>query len=55
MKALATGFEDLLVWQKAHQPILFNDLECGDISELSLLFEEVNQLLEAYFAGRSGF
>jgi hypothetical protein len=48
MKAPATRFEDLLVWQQAHLLIFASDLECSDISGLTPLLEEVNQRLEAY-------
>ncbi len=54
MRIPAKRFEELVVWQKAHQfvleiyLILANDLEYGDVSNLNLLIEEVSKLLEAY-------
>ena len=56
MRAPARTFEDLVVWQKAHQFVLavyhlsrtFPRSEIYDVSETSRLLEEVSKLLEAY-------
>ena len=53
MRTPATRFEDLVVWQKAHQFVLaasprFHRIEYGDVPELIQLLEEVSKLLEVY-------
>jgi hypothetical protein len=55
-RATAQTFRDLVVWQKAHQPleecryylILGQDLKYGDSGELMRKLEEVSRMLFVY-------
>ena len=47
MRKPAKSFQDLLVWQKAHQFVL-DDLGFGSAFELSPKAEEITKLLDTY-------
>jgi hypothetical protein len=54
MRDPAKTFEDLVVWQKAHQFVLSRDLDYGDVSESKTVLVEVSKLLEVRGQWRGG-